>query len=273
MKEMRLMNSDGKTREIKDRIIISDDGKEIDTTKGYRFRVIIPHFKEKIVSIRTQTLPEAYNLMVQKLKDDFNFDSNYANKEFSNYKSNENFDSYSKLLDYAKTPKREEGFRSVIMFGDKSYGCGKTHLMNALANMWLGNPMTRLYFNKYGEIKLEYSGVSYQIIREEDLILRILNTYKKEPKESELEIYDQLFRYDILAIDDIGKYAQTNMEFYRRVIFQIIDTRYNWHKGVVLSTNFSKGNLVEFLGVAIADRLNEMASGYKLEFKGKSYRG
>jgi len=103
---------------------------------------------------------------------------------------------------------------------------------------------------------------------------RILSTFNnKSATESEAQVYIDLSKYDILAIDDVGKYKANDMNFYRRVMFQIIDTRYNNHQGIIISSNLSKDNLGRFVGKANVDRLRGMAGEYKLEFKGQSHRG
>jgi DNA replication protein DnaC len=236
-------------------------------------KIIIPYLSNDRPVSKTQTLINAYNILVQNLLSDFKFEPKYKEANFDRKSQSENFDSYSKVLTYSDNYKKDDNFKGILLFGIESWGCGKTHLINALANKWYKNPMVSITVNQFSEIIIEYRGISYQLIREESLILKILATYKKDSDEYESDIYKWLSRYDILAIDDVGKYIPNNLEFYRRVMFEIIDTRYNQNKGIILSTNFSKETLKQFLGMAIVDRLGDMTKGYQLEFKGKSLRG
>jgi DNA replication protein DnaC len=269
MNKMLSLNSNGKIREVVDGKILSDDGREIEISKDRLIKIIVDN--NNSVSM-TQALDISEMELINRLTTEFKFDVRFFNATFENYKPKENKDVFSKVLDFANNPNDCGNYKSLLLYGVDSFGCGKTHLINALAHKWFNNPIVHIGVNQFNEVKLTYIGVKYHMIREEDLMLRILATYKKEPIESETDVYDELSKYDILAIDDVGKFKPTNMEFYRRVMFQIIDTRYNQGKGVVISSNFSKESLVSFLGVAIADRLKEMTQGYRLEFKGKSHR-
>lgn len=274
MNQLLWKNMNGLQRKVNDKnILTTDDGKDIEINKPMHIKVIVPHLdKDRPVS-KTQTLIEAYNNLLNRLLSDFKFISKYKDAIFDRKNQKENAESYDKVLSFTDNCKFENTFKSMLLYGVESWGCGKTHLINAIANKWYKNPKTSITVNQFGEVIVEYKGISYQLIREESLILRILATYKKESEEYELDIYNWLSQYDVLAIDDVGKYVPNNLEFYRRVMFEIIDTRYGQNKGLILSTNFSKENLKKFLGMAMIDRLGDMTKGYLLEFKGESLRG
>jgi DNA replication protein DnaC len=211
-------------------------------------------------------------LLIQTLLVEFSINSKYREADLSLFSKTNDTKVYYKLIDFACKDVINNKYSSMILCGTESFGCGKTYALNALANYWFKKPRVSISTNKFNETTIVYGGINYHLIREEDLILRILATYKKEPKESEIDVYDELDKYDILGIDDIGKYAPNNLEFYRRVMFQIIDTRYNQGKGIILSTNFGLKELTKFFGVAISDRLNEMSKDFQIELTGKSFR-
>jgi DNA replication protein DnaC len=259
-----------------DNKITGDDEKLIDVVKRQPIKVVIPFLDSVDGYFKLRTFDDAIISLIDELMADYNTDSKYKNSTVSNYdfdKTNLTIDKFrNKIVDFIDNSLFDNKASSMILCGKESFGCGKTHLINAFAKQWYQTPKVELKTNQYGEVTVTYVGVGYKVVREEDLILRILATYKKEPKECETDIYNQLSKYDILAIDDIGKYAPTNLEFYRRVMFQIIDSRYNKGQGIVLSTNFGLTELTKFFGVAISDRLNEMTKGFQIEIKGVSNR-
>jgi DNA replication protein DnaC len=272
----KLTNLCGKVREITDNKIVGDDGKDIDVLKKQPINVSIKFINNPSISAKITTLEDSVDKLVSDLMLDLKTEFRYINSTIQNYdfeKTNLSVDKFRfKITDFIDSIMFENKLSSMIICGKDSFGCGKTHLIHAIGKYLYTSPKVELKTNQYGEIYMTYAGAGYQIIREEDLIHRILATYKNNTKEYENDIYEELDKYDILAIDDIGKYAPTNLEFYRRVMFQIIDTRYNRKKGVILSSNFGLSELTKFLGVAISDRLNEMSKGFQIEIKGLSNR-
>jgi len=232
------------------------------------------HYLDKVrPNTVKMTFEDAQKTLIQKLVDDFKFDYIYKNALLDGKSKNKNIEGYKKILKYCDDCKDDKTFKSLLLYGAESWGTGKTHTINAIANKWFLNPKTQITINDFNDLIIEYTGISYHQIREEDLLLKITNSYRnKENAENELEIFEFLNNYDVLAIDDIGKYQPPNIEFYRRVMFQIIDTRYNQGKGIILSTNFKKTDLFKLLGMAIIDRLDEMTKEYQIEFKGESNR-
>lgn len=275
MNNVRLLNTTGTQRKILSNILMTDDGKEYDVSKPRYIKVVIDYLDEVKPMSKLQSFENAQNTLAQRLIDDFKFDAKYKNAIFDGKSKNLNKNATTRLLNYCEDCRKSDKFESMLLYGLESWGTGKTHSINAIANKWFLNPKTKITVNEYNDLIIEYSGISYHQIREEDLLLKITNSYRKENREdgeNELDIYDNLNRYDILAIDDIGKYQPSNLEFYRRVMFQIIDTRYNQNKGLILSTNFKKTDLLKLFGMAIADRLDEMTENYQVEFKGESNR-
>lgn len=260
------------------RTIVGDDGREIDIDKPQYIKTITYFGNKK----RKSAWDDDGDQSLLKAEDDYistlysgSCDNNpkYNLCTLDNFIIGENKETLLKVREYIITcAKKGHMFGSLILFS-KNWGVGKTHLIYSIANEWYKKPKTRIEYKNSGSLELYYSGISYRIIREEDLMLRIRATYGKDSTEIETDIYKELDCYDVLAIDDVGKYTPANMDFYHRVMFQIIDSRYNQQKGVVISTNLTLAELANFLGGAISDRLNEMTKGYQLEIKGNSRRG
>ena len=94
--------------------------------------------------------------------------------------------------------------------------------------------------------------------------------------ESEAEIFAELTTPDLLVIDDLGKENQTPWAV--SMIYMAIDDRYNTRKPVVITSNFSKRELIARLSIAadsstaeaIVSRLFEMTT--KIEMGGEDRR-
>ena len=94
--------------------------------------------------------------------------------------------------------------------------------------------------------------------------------------ESEAEIFAELTTPDLLVIDDLGKENQTPWAV--SMIYMAIDDRYNTRKPVVITSNYSKRELVARLSIAadsstaeaIVSRLFEMTT--KIEMGGEDKR-
>lgn len=94
--------------------------------------------------------------------------------------------------------------------------------------------------------------------------------------EREAEIFAELTTPDLLVIDDLGKESQTPWAV--SMIYMAIDDRYSTRKPVVVTSNYSKRELVERLSAAadsstaeaIVSRLFEMTA--KVEMGGEDRR-
>ena len=94
--------------------------------------------------------------------------------------------------------------------------------------------------------------------------------------ESEAEVFAELTTPDLLVIDDLGKENQTPWAV--SMIYTAIDDRYNTRKPVVITSNYSKRELVARLSTAadsstaeaIVSRLFEMTA--KIEMGGEDRR-
>lgn len=188
---------------------------------------------------------------------------------------------YRQAYDYAeKFPIVEmgKGYRSMVLFSEKSWGVGKTHLASAIAHRildrWTGSPTT----------------CPVRFISEPELLLQITATYnftqeEKQYRESESDILNRLIYVPLLIIDDVGKRKVADLRFVQRIHFSIIDGRYKRLKPVVLTANLDSEGLGRYLGginpagpesygedEATLDRLIEMSRGHFTKMDGESYR-
>ena len=135
-------------------------------------------------------------------------------------------------------------------------GTGKTQTASAIALAFIEKGMTA-YFTSGGK-----------------LLSKLRDAMHSD--ESEAEIFAELTTPDLLVIDDLGKENQTPWAV--SMIYMAIDDRYNTRKPVVITSNYSKRELVARLSVAadsstaeaIVSRLFEMT--VKIEMDGEDRR-
>lgn len=160
-------------------------------------------------------------------------------------RTDNNQDAYQAGIDYC----------SRFLSGDTSQGLfvtgpvetGKTHLAGCIAT----NLMRRGSRVTFGSV---YS-----------LLGRLKDSYGSDRTETEEQIFDELARTPLLIIDDLGK--EKVSAFVERVLFQIIDERYNHMRGIVVTSNWTltalEGRYTE-AGSAIVSRLSEMCEGIRM---------
>ena len=125
-------------------------------------------------------------------------------------------------------------------------GCGKTHLAVAIG-----------YYRLQGGYSVKY----YRTI---DLIDEISDQIRQG--ESISEFVDQLNRYELLILDDLGAEYGTDWAITR--LEQIIDRRYLDGLDMVITTNALKGDLP----ARIVDRITDKKKARVVVIKASSYR-
>lgn len=160
--------------------------------------------------------------------------------------------------------------QSLLMYSHGVWGVGKTYLVCAIANAILDK------WN--GEVSL----CPVLFISEPQLFLRIRASYNRRygedwRNETEDEIYTKLTNVPLLILDDIGKEEVSDARFVQRVLFAIIDGRYQRMLPIVMTANLTPDQLDSHLGgdrgnSASMDRLVEMTGNVFYELKGSTYR-
>lgn len=155
---------------------------------------------------------------------------------------------YRKIKNYVK------GFDKVLEINDGllfrgGCGTGKTFLANCICNYLIEHGYTVLSFNLAG-------------------YLRTI----KDNFQIETQLLDAVKEADMLFIDDLGS-EKISDEWGKEKINSLIDVRYNAEKPMIITTNLSAEEMIDFLkfkGInKISDRLNEMLKEFKFTWQTK----
>ncbi len=141
-------------------------------------------------------------------------------------------------------------YKNLILTG--ATGVGKTHLVCAMLNRIM-HDQPRKSVRYISEANL------YRIIRE---------TYSE--KTSERKALNRLASYDYLAIDEMGRATWSDAD--KRVLFDLINARYNNASKTIISSNMTPESFVgrdggtyvglrEYLGEAVARRILDVMCG------------
>lgn len=122
----------------------------------------------------------------------------------------------------------------IILAGD--CGCGKTHLLRAIAQLY---------------------GLGAKYCNECDLIASIQDTYND--KGSELSLFKEAGRAELLIYDDLGAYRATdkNIEWLQGIYYNLFNTRCSCWKPFMIATNLNDadGSLEARLGKRVYSRI------------------
>lgn len=138
---------------------------------------------------------------------------------------------------------------NLILHGNK--GTGKTHLACALLAL----------------VK-EKKGGSVQYAVVSDFFRRVRESKNFKSPTSETDILNEFSGFDLLALDEIGNQRGDDDE--RRVLFDLLNKRYEKGLPTVLISNLGTEKLVDFLGEILWDRLQE--GSLTVQFDGRSRR-
>ena len=166
---------------------------------------------------------------------------------------NESLDTYTVTNDMQRTGRTAAAeyiqdvkrglFKTLVLIG--TAGTGKTHLACAV---------------------IRETGGKYRTAAE--IVEEIRRAKSFSADETEAEILRKYTRCEVLVIDEIGRGISATDEKY--MLYQVLNARYNARKPTVLVSNFTKAEFLQYIGVAVADRLVESAEVYELI--GDSYR-
>ena len=127
-------------------------------------------------------------------------------------------------------------------------GSGKTLLACVILN--------ELIF-RYG-VKCRYAKIQY------DFISKVLGSYRNETSEaSEQSIKAELADVDVLVLDDFG--IQKDSEFNNRLLYDLIDRRYEQDKITLITSNSSLDEFKTWGEGRIYSRLKEMTTELALK--------
>lgn len=191
---------------------------------------------------------------------------------------------YKLCLDYAMQFPFDalRGYKSLIMFSEHSWGVGKTHLATSIGRKiierWNGEGVNW----ELKESELRKLACPVLFISEPELYTRIQAGYNAargsgESQDSEASVIKQCVSAKLLILDDVGKRKVTDSKFVNRIMFSIIQGRYNAELPMVMTANLSSGGLAVYLSdgqgdEASMDRLVEMCKGEFYKIEGESYR-
>jgi DNA replication protein DnaC len=150
-----------------------------------------------------------------------------------------------------------DDFENGLNLGRSMVFCGTT-----------GTGKTLLSCCILGEIIKKYNktGLFITTIK---AVRTVKSTYSKESTTTEQEAIDNLVRYDLLVLDEVG--VQFGTEAEKIILFEIINERYQNKKPTILISNLAIDNLRDFVGDRIIDRMAENGGGV-LIFNWKSKR-
>ncbi|MCQ2432437.1 MAG: ATP-binding protein [Clostridia bacterium] len=179
----------------------------------------------------------------------------------------QNFASFS--LDYYKNPKEHEIMRrnleeaeqyvkifsdrcanNILMFG--ATGLGKTHLSTAIAKAVIDRGYDVVYdtaVNIFSDFEAEHFSRSYQ-------------------NQDETKPTDRYFDCDLLIIDDLG--AELSNQFTVSCLYNLLNTRLNHGKSVIISTNLTYGDITKRYTARVSSRL--LGEYHQFHFVGTDVR-
>lgn len=216
-----------------------------------------------------------------------NIPTKYAGCTFANFISSEQSQPLKLCQEYVKNylnGKRD----SAVLYSEKSWGVGKTHLVCAIANAIMISEIKPEAINFRIRDDWDSSPPKFDIkchvyfTTEPDLFRRIQATYnikngERQSHETEDDVIRHITEVPLLIIDDIGKEDRQDNKFIQRMLFAIIDGRYREMLPIILTANLSPAKLAMHLGgdsgnMASHDRLLEMCQQQFIKVEGKSYR-
>ncbi len=218
----------------------------------------------------------------RKRRSECGIPSLFMNKDFSTFEKGLQDEAYKQCVAYSESfpvDRRPVGYPSLYLWasgkGDKDNpsgnGTGKSHLLYAIAH--------RILDRWTGEN--DKSCPRIVCLREQELFRRIQATYsftqeEKMMRESEDDIIRGIIAADLVVLDDVGKEVRSNKEFVRKVLFAIVNGRYDANLPLIITANLDPDGLKEHLDKppteASFSRFLEMTEGKYIRMDGRSFR-
>ncbi|WP_100400613.1 ATP-binding protein [Bacillus sp. FJAT-44742] len=160
-------------------------------------------------------------------------------------------------MDYVKTfhSLAQEKRSNLLIMGNP--GTGKTHLTTAVART------------------LKEKGILVGHLTTGTLLSKIKSTYQKGSKQTEEGIFNDLRKFELLVLDDLGSEARSKDEFdwSKNKLFEIVNLRVG--KPTIYTSNFNEQHLPSAVGERVYSRLHHRTNFIKLvteDFR-KKYQG
>ncbi|MEM5008352.1 ATP-binding protein [Priestia megaterium] len=174
------------------------------------------------------------------------FEENYwyipedlKNAGFRNFEANNAnvLQSKKAAMEYVKTfsELNAETRYNLLIMGNP--GAGKTHLVTAISRT------------------LKEQGFCVAQLTTGRLLSKIKSTYHKGSVRTEEEIFDDLRRFDLLVLDDLGSEARSKEEFdwSKNILLEIVNIRLG--KPTIYTSNFNQQHLPTAIGERVYSRL------------------
>jgi len=156
---------------------------------------------------------------------------------------------------------------SLFLYG--AVGCGKTHLLTAIAREYINRTKEDkhlLNVSMFRTIGNVHTKVYPLLVGISDLLYQLKNSYSNH-NESEREILDKIINCPILCLDDFGTSKPT--EWNIEILYQIINGRYNNQNrlGTYIASNLRLSEIAKRFDDRIASRIAGMCKTIKLTGK------
>lgn len=200
------------------------------------------HIKEKCICLKNRINEIAFRQSNLHKLDQENFSTfnlNLFRKTAVEGEDESPFKNMNRIIDIAETfvERFDRTYLNFIFIGQA--GRGKTFLCNCIANELLSNQKSVLYFTANELMEL------FSRIR-----------FSNNPQDAKMhqELLDQVYQCDLLILDDLGTEMQT--AFSGADMFNVINTRMNKRKMIIISTNLSINSIKKMYSDRIASRLS-----------------
>lgn len=141
----------------------------------------------------------------------------------------------------------KENGKCLVMIGKP--GTGKTHLAVGIAQELIKQGNSAIY------------------TRASSIVQAVKETFGNRDK-TERQVYENFASPDLLIIDEIGRQYGTDAE--KHMLFEVINSRYEQCKPIIVISNLEPGAFLEYMGQAVISRLQE--GGATLIFQGEDMR-
>lgn len=143
---------------------------------------------------------------------------------------------FEDVCDYCENfSKYQEAGSGLILKGNA--GCGKTHLVSALAH------------------QLIFMNHTVRFVMVPMLLENIRQSYNRRPLDGESNLIQELSKIELLVLDDLG--SERPSEWVREQLFILVNARYENMRPTVVTTNCQGKELSDRLGSRTISRLIE----------------